>query len=170
MNNEKAFTLAELVLVIAMLGILAIGMGPPLIRAVQQYDLVWSRREALSQSRAAMDRMIKEIRLIRSSDDVLDVSSSTSFQFNDLDGNATTFDKNTTNLRRNSDVLAENISEFEFKYYDSAHSETSTAANVRLIQITLTIDAQHNHGPLTLRASVFLRNTGNNYDDFAISP
>lgn len=167
-KSAKAFTLTELVLVIAMMSILAIGMGPPLIRAVQQYDIVWSRREALAQARAAMDRMVKEIRLIESSADVVTVSASDSFQFEYPNGTAITFDKNGTDLRRDSDVLAENVSALEFKYYDSSGSETSTAANVRRIQITLTLDAQHNHGSLTLRTNVFLRNTGNNYDDFSI--
>lgn len=159
----------ELVLVIAMLGILAAVLGPALNRAVRGYDIVWSRRAALAQARSAMDRMAQEIRLIQSSADVLNVSSSTSFQFEYPDATSITYSLSSTNLLRNTDILASNITALEFRYFDSAGVATATAVNVRRVQITFTITAG-SYGTLTLGTHAFIRTTGaiTHYDNFAI--
>ncbi|MDO8493732.1 MAG: type II secretion system protein [Deltaproteobacteria bacterium] len=166
--TDKGFTLVELVLVIAMLGVLGFVLGPGLGAALRGYDTVWSRRQVLSHGKEAMDRMAREIRLIESSADVVSVGSSSQFQFEYPNGTLIVYDRSGTNLRRNSDVLAQNVSALQFQYYDEAGNTTSTAANVRRVQIQLTLDAAGGHGSLTLRTSVFLRNTGNNYDGYAL--
>ena len=168
MNTSKGFTLVELVLVIALMGILAAVLGPALERAVRQYDLISSRKQTLAQARAAMDRMVKEIRLIQSSADVTDVSSSTSFQFQYPHGTAITYDLNSTNLRRNTVTLASPLSALTFSYFDSAGSATSVAANVRRVQILFTITAPHNNGSLTLQTSAYLRSTDTDYANLLI--
>lgn len=167
-HKKNGFTLVELVLVIALMGILAFALAPALITGVRSYDIVWSRRQVLAEGRVAMDRMVKEIRLIESSSDVIATNSPAEFDFEYPNGTSIAYSLDGTDLKRNTDVLASDVTALEFKYFDSTGSETSTEADVRRVQVTLTIDAPGNHGDLTLRTNVFLRNTGNSYESFSI--
>lgn len=163
---KRGFTLVELVLVMGIMGIQAFMLGPPIITAVKQYDLVWSRRQALAEARSAADRMVKEIRLIPSSAAVISIASPTQFQFQYPLGNTITYELDGTSLERNGAMIAPNVSFLEFKYYDAAGLETVTRALVRTIQIRLTLNARSNHGTVPLTTTVFLRNLGNNYGNF----
>lgn len=164
---RRGFTIVELVLVIALLGIEAFVLGPPLAVAVKEYVLVSSRRQTLAEAKSAMDRMVKEIRLIPSQAAVISVASPTAFQFQYPLGTAITYALNGTALERNGTALASNVGLLEFKYYDSAGAETAVASRVRTIQIRLTINAPSGSGTLPLQTTVFLRNsTGSMYTDF----
>lgn len=163
---KRGFTLVELVLVVALLGIEAFMLGPPMMVAVKEYALVSSRREALAEARSAVDRMVKEIRLIPSSAAVIDVSGANSFQFQYPLGIAITYALDGTDLERNGVVLASNVGLLEFKYYNSAGAETAAAAAVRSVQVRLIINAPFNYGTVPLTTTVFLRNTGNEYNNY----
>ncbi len=163
---QKGFTMVELVLVIGLLGIQAFMLGPPIIKAVQEYDLVWSRRQTLAEARAAIDRMVKEIRLIPSSAGIIDISSATQFQFQYPLGTNITYALNGTTLQRNGSDLAYNVNLLHFAYYDASGVATATKSLVRTIQIQLTLNAPSAHGTLPLTTTVFLRNLGSDYGNF----
>lgn len=163
---RRGFTMVELVLVIAILGIQALMLGPPIMKAVQQYDLVWSRRQTLGEARSAMDRMVKEIRLIPSSAAIIDISSPTQFQFQYPAGNTITYALSGTTLLRNGATQASNVGTLNFNYYDAAGVATITRTAVRTIQIKLTLNAPSNHGTVPLTTTVFLRNLGTDYGNF----
>lgn len=163
---KRGFTTIELVLVVALLGLEAFMLGPPLAVAVKEYALVSSRRQLLAEARAAMDRMVKEVRLIPSSAAVLDVSSATAFEFEYPLGTSITYALDGTDLERGGVVLASNVGLLEFKYYDSAGAETLVEAAVREVQIRLTLNDPFNSGTMPLSTRVFLRNTGNEYNDY----
>lgn len=168
---RRGFTLVELVLVIALLAIEALILGPPLATAVKEYVLVSSRRQVLAEARSAMDRMVKEVLLIPLGG-VTNVASPTSFQFQYPLGTLITYALDGTTLKRNGVDLASNVGLLEFKYYNAAGIETAINANVRRIQLRLTINSPSATGTLPLTTSVFLRNMGSMYTDFnnAISP
>jgi prepilin-type N-terminal cleavage/methylation domain-containing protein len=163
---KRGFTVVELVMVIALLAIEAFMLGPPLTAAVKEYALVASRRQALAEARTAMDRMVKEIRLIPSSAAVVSVASPTNFQFQYPLGTAITYSLNGTTLERNGIALASNVGVLQFKYYDSSGSETANPANVNRVMIWLTTNVASGGGTLPLATTVFLRNTGNEYGNF----
>lgn len=163
---KRGFTVLELVLVVALLGIEAFMLGPPLAVAVKEYALVSSRRQVLAEARSAMDRMVKEIRLIPSSGAVISVASATNFQFQYPLGTLITYSLNGTTLERNGAALASNVGTLEFKYYDSIMAETLNPGSVRFVRIRLTINAPSNSGTLPLETAVFLRSTGVEYGTF----
>lgn len=166
MKKIFGFTLVELVLVIAMIGILGAVLGPGLGTALRGYDVIVSRRTTLAQARSAMDRIVHEIRLIGSPSDILDVSSSSSFQFEYPNNVSITYSLSGTDLLRDSDVLASPVSSLEFKYYRGSGAETATPSQVRRVQVTFTLTAPGSHGSLTLRTNVYLRALSDRYADF----
>jgi len=113
-----------------------------------------------------MDRMVKEIRLIPSAAAIVNISGPAQFTFQYPLGTTITYGLSGTDLQRNGILLAPNVGLLEFKYYNSAGTETSTASNVRTIQIRLTMNAPSAQGTLPLTTTVFLRNMGNNYGNF----
>lgn len=163
---RRGFTIVELTLVMGILGIQALILGPPIITAVKEYALVSSRRQALAEARSAIDRMVKEIRLIPSSAAVLDVSNPTQFQFQYPLGTTITYSLSGATLQRNGVTLAPNVGTLDFSYYDAAGLATVTPAAVRTIQIRLTLNAPSGQGTVPLTTTVFLRNLGNGYDNF----
>ncbi len=163
---NAAFTVVELVLAIAMIGLQAFVLGPPLINAVKEYTMVWSRRQTLAQARSAMDRMVMEVGLIPSSSQIINISSPTGFQFEYPAGTSITYSLNAGRLQRNGADMADNVGLLEFKYYDVNGNETSNKPSVRTIQIRLTLNAPSNQGTLPLTTTVFLRNTGGHYSNY----
>lgn len=162
------FTLVELILAVALMGILAALLGPPLTAAVRAYAVITTRSAALSDARTAMDRMEKEIRLISSSADILDVSSSTRFQFSYPSGTIITYDQSGTDLRRNGAAMVGNVTALSFKYYDATGGDALSAATLRRVQIELSLTLPGSAGTLLLRTNAFIRNVGNNYHGFII--
>ncbi len=161
----KAFTLIEFVLVIAILGVTSVLLGPAVTSIVRGYDTVASRRFTLSESRAGMDRMVREIRLIPGSAQISTIAS-TNFQFQYPIGTSIAYSMNGSNLLRNSDVLISNVSALAFTYYDEGANITANMNNVRSVEIQFTVNSSGSNGSYTLRTRVFLRNTGNNYANF----
>lgn len=161
----RGFTFVELVLVTALLGVLGMVIGPPLYNAINGYDLVTTRRLVLAESRAGVERMVKEIRLIPSSTEITALNLQ-SFQFQYPVSTNITYSLSGTNLMRNSDILIQNVLSLTFTYYDEDGLTTSTPANVRSVGFVLTIDSPGAIANLSLRTRTFIPNTGNNYANF----
>ena len=166
-SNQKphGFTLIELVLSLALVGVLGAVITYGLPAAVQSYDLIWARRAVLTESRSGMARMTKEIRLIPSSSQIISIGAA-NFQFEYPAATTITYSLSGGNLFRNSDILIKNISTLTFSYYDETGSTTSTPANVREIGIAFTADSPGNISSYSLKTRVFLRNTGNDYANY----
>lgn len=160
MRTIRAFTMVEMVLSIAILGILGVALGPGIATSIQSYHLVSNRRLGVAEARAGIERMVREIRLIPGRTQVVQMTN-TSFQFEYPAGTAITYSLSGTNLLRNSDILMANVSALSFAYYDQAGVVTATPANVRSVEISFTTTA-----PYTLRTRIFLVNTGNYYGGF----
>lgn len=163
---KRGFTVVELVLVIGILGMQALILGPPIMKAVEEYNLVGARRQTLAEARSAIDRMVKEIRLIPSAAVIVNLRSSTQFQFQYPLGTTITYALVGTTLQRNGVIMATGVNLLEFKYYDVNGNETFLANSLRTIQVRLTLAAPSSQGTVPLTTTVFLRNLGNDYDVF----
>jgi prepilin-type N-terminal cleavage/methylation domain-containing protein len=161
----RGFTLIEMVLSIAMLGVMMLALGPGLRASLDKYNLLSARRQAISDVRSGMDRMVSEIRLIPASAQVISIGA-TSFQFQYPAGTPITYSLSGGNLMRNSDILISNVSSLAFAYYDQSGAVTATTSAVRAVSIQLTADVPSTSTSYTLRTRVFLTNTGNYYANF----
>ncbi len=156
-NKEQGFTLAELLVATLISGVILGAIATTFVAQSKIYDAQEQVTEMVQSARAAMDMMSREIRLagydptganftgITYNTSQLEVRT-------DLDGDGDTSDSNeditytydSSNLQiyRNTgggaQPLAENIQSFTFAYLDSTGTATTTSANVRQVQITIT--------------------------------
>lgn len=163
--GNGGFTLLEILLVSAMVGILGLTVGPILSNAILSTNLISSRGDALAEARNGMERMVAEIRLIPSTSVLANIAA-TNLQFQYPAGTAITYMLSGTNLLRNSDILMDNVTSLTFSYFDATGTVTATASNVRSIGIKFSILSSAANSTYTLQTQVFLRNTGNNYANF----
>ena len=117
--NKRGFTLIEFVIVILLTGIIA-GILSILIREVfSTYSFIRVRGIALSDNRLAMDRMTREIRQIKSADNIY-TADSTEIRFYKMGDEFVEFYLSGSELKRrdgSDDILANNVTLFDLVYY-----------------------------------------------------
>lgn len=156
--NSKGFTLIEIVLTIVLVGILAGVAAVIIMQGARSYSTEQSRGEAHEQARFALDRMAREVRLIRSCAAIIGPANpSNTLSFTDINGNAVVFSVAGVNLMRGPDLLASGVTSAQpFRFLDSAGNETTACPGIWFIEINLT-DTQRAES-LTLRTRVHPRN------------
>lgn len=136
----------EFIIVIVITGIIA-GILSILVGQVTNiYTFIRVRGTGLSDSRLAIDRMVREIRQVAS---ITSIYSATPeiLRFGNVNGEDITFEKVAGSLKRNSDELADNVESLQFEYRDKDNvvlTDTNivvapAATNIWRILITLTI-------------------------------
>lgn len=144
------------------MGVLAVGGGVILSEGLKSYQLASSRKAALQSARLSMERMVRDIRLIPSAASI-DSFSSTAFQFDISGENNISYSRNGNNLERSGGVLASSCTGLIFTYLDSNGNPTSTQANIRQVQIEMTMTAANNQGTYTMRSRIFPRQFSTDY-------
>ena len=171
MHREKGFTLIELVITMVLIGIIAYIVAIALSTGIKAYFTTDFRKEALDQSRIAMERMTREIRNVRSSADVDVGSNASQFCFTDINGTRISFRYDgASNILRGEggagcpgaveNTLATNITSLLFEYVDNTGAVSGgggfVTGTTRRIRITLT--ATKNNESVTLQSEVWPRN------------
>jgi prepilin-type N-terminal cleavage/methylation domain-containing protein len=154
----KGFSLIELVVVIVVLGVISTMVGEILYHSAQSVATTYDVSNISTQSRVALERMAREIRMIRSSDDLTTVQAD-EIDFVDVNGVSISYSLSGTDLLRNSNVLAKQIASLAFAYQDSEGNDLTfpvTAADVRYVKVSL--NATENDANIALQTTVFLRN------------
>ncbi len=176
----KGLTILELVVVMVIVGILAVGFSRFIIQSVDLWDFLSSRNEIVNQARTGLARMGREIRQLGALtlSPFVETSSSTVFRFIKLEGSNEVrieyeFSGNQLSYKRDesppqtfvsfdsSNVLLSGLNgtagtDYKFTYYDSSGAETTTPANVYRIRIN--IELEENDETLQLHYEVFPRN------------
>lgn len=150
---SKGFSLVELILSMALLGIVVLVSGIIMGRGLDAYRLVTNRTEAVQDARFAFVRMQKELERLRD----VTVASPQRIVFTDPDAADVEFRLVGTTLYRDADILAQGISALTFTYYRDNGNETSSGPQVRRIHIDMTVQAGGGAGTLALRTDLFPR-------------
>ena len=139
-SNEKGFTLIELIMVIIITSIIASIAAMLILEGAKSYQKEVSYSDIHNQGRLAIERMAREIRLIRSAT-AADISTMTAANivFNDVNGTNIQFSLAGTTISRSGNTLANNVQSLAFSYYQQ--NGTTVAAlptDVWFVQIDLT--------------------------------
>jgi len=132
-----------------------------ILQGVRTYAEGQSRSEVQYQTRLAMDRMVRDIRLIRSAS-ATDITTMTAsdLRFTDVNGAAGGFIWSSPILSRwngvLSDQLASGMTSFSFTYLQNDGATVATATTLWFIDIAMT--AQQGGETLQLRTRVHPRN------------
>ena len=151
MKNKKGFTLIEVVIGMV-IGVAVAMIAYTLVAPTQNWLFSEARRGGMGEGEAAMMRMVREIRRIKSPSSIA-VHQLTQLTFVDYDNNTVDFQLSGTNLMRGntvtSNVLARNVQTLAFTYLDANGSVTPVTADIRVITIELGIGS----GTQTIRLS-----------------
>jgi len=140
--NEHGFTLTELLVSMAMLGMILAGVYTLQQQGLYSYQMGAAKVEAQQNARGALDLMIREL---RSATTVTAVAAS-DVSFVDQNGTAVRYNLTGTNLQRTfnavADVLIGGTTNLGFTYLASDGSVTAAAGSVATIVITITTQPQ----------------------------
>lgn len=152
-------TLIELVMVITIVGVL-VGVSSMYIKeTIDLWSFLSFRTEAVAKQRAALMRMSREIRQIKSTATIYNASAAR-FSFQDMNNATIDYSVNATNLMRNADILANNLGTMTFAYYDVNNTVLSVPVanltSIRRIAIQMTV--QTGGRTKTIATQVYPRN------------
>jgi len=139
---EKGFTLAELVIVIVIVGIIA-GIGAPFISTILDAWLFnKDERDLVFSARLTMNRMVREIRQIKDVSSIVTFTAD-EFKFTHINNSSVDFKQSGNVLLFNSDELTNKLQNpgglhFDYLKEDSIN-ETTIKSEIRMVRITLTL-------------------------------
>jgi len=152
--KQQGFTLIEAIIVIVILGVIGTIATTMLGQGLSAYLTAQNVTDADWQGQIALERMERDLRAVRSLNDISTATSS-QFIFTDINGNSITYQLTGTSLMRNSQILADGIQSLSFSYTDKNGSTTATPANIRYV--TVTINVTQKKANYNLTTSVNLR-------------
>ncbi len=139
--SQKGMTLVELVMVIALTGMLAGFVANILYYEINAYEIVTSRGQAGKNGRFALQLMSREIRQVVSADSIFQASAD-SLRFADINGLTINYKHTSPKLFRNGDPLADNVTAFQMTYLNDNGTQLShpiaDLTTIRTISLELT--------------------------------
>lgn len=160
MHKQYGFSLIELVMVVVILGIIAAMSSLLLSQGFNAFFTSEAILDANWQGQLAIQRMTRDIQLIRSPADI-STATTTQLTFTDVNNNTIsyTLSGSSLNLTKNAttQTLAVGINSLTFTYYDqNGTTPPATIAATRYIQIGLVVT--QNNTNYTLTTAIYPRN------------
>jgi prepilin-type N-terminal cleavage/methylation domain-containing protein len=159
--KSKGVTLIELVMVIAIVGILVSVSSMYIVEVVKTWNFLSFRSEIVNESRLALFRMIREIRQLGNQTDVYKAQKS-DFQFRDINLNTIEYNLSGENLLRNSDVLAGGITNLTFTYYNRTEAQIPSPlvspASTDIFRIRVNLEIRSGSQTKRLESEAYPRN------------
>ncbi len=157
-RNQKGFTIPELLVAVAVVGLLLAAVLFIQQGALQAYVFNSTSTETQQNARFALDRMAREIRQASA----ITTAATNSITFTAQDGvTVVTYALTGTNLARNSQTVVGGVAALTFAYRGANDATGATAANTRRVDITIQTKSEDTPGSTmmsSLTTSVRLRN------------
>lgn len=138
---RKGFTLIENIMVIVLIGILFAGVSVYIQESINSWVFMSEQKELLLDARSALTRMTRELKSTNRNVN-LTVHASSEVTFRDVSNVSVTFRQDGTTLKRNTDILADNLAVpggLTLRYLDENGNETGNSNLIEAIRIRLTI-------------------------------
>lgn len=157
MSNEKAFTLIEVIVSLVLIGIMAAIAGMGLVKIAEGYVFAKQNAETVQKAQITLARIVKELGAVcppwtTSGCLGITAASGTSVTYTRLQGtapvtNIITYSNPNITIAVDSGTattLIDNVTAFTLTYFDAAGASTATPANIRRVDINLTISGANN--------------------------
>lgn len=148
-KKQKGFSLIEMMVVVAIIGLIVLGLVTFFTGGARSWVAGQSQLEAQRNARQAMDRMVKEI---REGDSIASGSNATSITVNylTLGKSSVTYSLSDNTISRESSPLIDNVKTLKFTYPDASK-----------VHILLEVNVDNDENPdITLNTDINLRNYG----------
>lgn len=155
-NKNSGFSLVELIVVIVLVGILAALGAQMLGKTVQSFVFGRDVVKGDWQARVALERLTRDLRMVRAATN-LTIIPATAITFSDTDGNNVNYSITGTQLMRNTQVLADDVSNLQFTYLRSDGNTVETTNPLLVYYITVSFDVTRATATTSLRATVHPR-------------
>lgn len=148
-SRQAGFTLVEIIITIVIIGIIASIAANIILQGARIYSTEDSRSNVHYQARLAVERMAREIRMIRSAsatDITTGTMSATNLQFYDVNNNNIQFQRTGASapytITRNGIILANNVQSMTLSYWQLNGTTAVTAATITslwFVDISVTV-------------------------------
>jgi prepilin-type N-terminal cleavage/methylation domain-containing protein len=144
--NERGFTLAELLVVSAVLGIIMLGILAIQRSGLTAYQVGAARVEVQQNARAGLDTMLNEVRSALAitavpaacgTGPVPTGGGATTISITEQGGTAVQYQLVGANLQRNGVTLVGGVDTLRIWCYDATGALTATATNVRTVHVQI---------------------------------
>jgi prepilin-type N-terminal cleavage/methylation domain-containing protein len=154
--HQQGFTLIEFVIVIVITGIIAVMSSQLLFQSVKGYFTAVDTMDANWQGQIAMQTMARNIKTIRSPQDIT-MAASNRLTFVNINNNTFSFGLTGNSIVQtkngNNQILADGISSMTFSYFDKTGASTTTPANISYIKLTINVTQKNVN--FTLSSALF---------------
>lgn len=156
-SKKRGFTLVELVASMTVLAIIALIASNVIVESMRVYARAVPAMGASYKADLALRTMLRDIRDL-SDRSAITTFTSTAFTFQNSDGMEIAFLLTGTDLTRNGDLLADDVTAFAFQYLEDDGSAAGSTDDLHLVDIDFTVQS----GTQTLRSRslVFPRSLG----------
>ncbi|MCB1213993.1 MAG: hypothetical protein KDK66_00825 [Deltaproteobacteria bacterium] len=161
-KNRGGFSLLETTLGLVMMGMLGMMLALFFRMGIESFGLTTARAESFNTAQIAMHRITQELMQINNGE--LLTISPTQIDFVDQNSLATNFRRQDAGdlfqVYRGSSLLANDLSEFSFQYFDASGAEITEFSDpsiVRRVLINFKVVSDNDHGSIELSRSVYFR-------------
>lgn len=154
LTKQHAFTLIELIIVIVLMGLLASVAARILAEGLRSLLTARQLTEANWQGQLAVERMLRDLRSVRSANDI-SISTANEFAFTNMDGNTVDYKLTGSSLMQGSNVLADGINTLTFTYYNQNGTSGATGTAIHYVKASLNVT--QNNTNYTISISAYLR-------------
>ncbi len=130
-QNKRAFTIIEVVMVIALVGVFSYGVSLYVLRVVDSWKFLTQRYELEQDSKLALDFMSRDIREIdidSTSSPTISFAGDNAITFTNTDSDSIVYTYSGDTIYKNSQPLTKHIDSLQIQYYNQSNAELVPAA------------------------------------------